>query len=87
MANPNNWLPELTPIEAYWYHRCPKGVLFEIARQFGMRMVGQFTTEAAFKAMQDEWDTLHWKRIVPQKPPGNTRQPTPAAQTRPLLRR
>ena len=88
MANPNNWLPELTPVEAYWYQRCPKGVLFEIARQFGMRITGQLTNEAAFKVMQDEWDALHCRRIVPQQPPHNTRQSSLAPQNnRPVSRR
>lgn len=69
MANLKNWLPEMTDAELAWFDKCPKAVLFEIARQFGMRVADSFTAEAAFDAMQNEWDVLHAQDIVPQKPP------------------
>jgi hypothetical protein len=81
MANLKNWLPDMTPEEMAWFDKCPKAVLFEIARQFGMRIADDFTTEGAFAAMKNEWDVLHVQEIVPQKPPGKTREvrkPRPA---------
>lgn len=68
MANLKNWLPDMTEQEQAWFDKCPKAVLFEIARQFGMRVADDFSAEAAFKAMQDEWRILHEQQIVPQKP-------------------
>ena len=69
MANVKNWLPDLTQEERKWFDRCPKSVLFEIARQFGMRVADDFTAEGAFSVMQEEWRVLHMQEIVPQKPP------------------
>jgi hypothetical protein len=68
MANIKNWQPELSLSEHEWFDKCPKSVLFEIARQFAMRCADRFTAEAAFQTMQDEWDALHANGIVPQKP-------------------
>lgn len=69
MANLKNWLPEMTGDELIWFDKCPKSVLFEIARQFGMRVADDFTADGAFAAMKTEWDVLHAQQIVPQKPP------------------
>lgn len=68
MANLKNWLPEMSLSEREWFDKCPKAVLFEIARQFGMRVADDFSVEAAFKVMADEWTALHQNEIVPQKP-------------------
>lgn len=68
MANLKNWLPEMTADERHWFDKCPKAVLFEIARQFGMRVGDNFTAEAAFAVMREEWSVLHDNGIVPQKP-------------------
>ena len=73
MANLKNWLPEMTPEEMEWFDKCPKAVLFEIARQFGMRLDDNLTAEGAFDVMRNEWDILHVQGIVPQKPPGKSR--------------
>lgn len=69
MANLKNWLPEMTREERVFFDKCPKSVLFEIARQFGMRVADDFTAEGAFKAIKTEWELLHQQAIVPQKPP------------------
>lgn len=69
MANLKNWLPGMTEAEMRWFDKCPKAVLFEIARQFGMRIADEFTAEASFSLMQNEWECLHSNQIVPQKPP------------------
>lgn len=69
MAHLNNWRADMTDAERAWFDRCPKAVLFEIARQFGMRVADHFTVEAGFAAMQEEWRVLHANEIVPQKPP------------------
>lgn len=69
MANLKNWMPDMTAEEHAWFDKCPKAVLFEIARQFGMRAADDFTAEAAFAVMQNEWSVLHSQNIVPQKPP------------------
>lgn len=68
MANLRNWQPHMTPAEREWFDKCPKGVLFEIARQFGMRVADDFSAEGGFGAMVDEWEILHQNGIVPQKP-------------------
>lgn len=68
MANLKNFLPPMTLSEREWFDKCPKAVLFEIARQFGMRVADDFTPEAAFETMQAEWRALHDNGIVPQKP-------------------
>ena len=68
MANLKNFLPPMTEQELAWFDKCPKAVLFEIARQFGMRVADDFSEEAAFKVMQDEWRILHEQGLVPQKP-------------------
>ena len=68
MANLKNWMPDMTPAERMWFDACPKAVLFEIARHFGMRIADDFTAEAAFAQMQSEWNALHANQIVPQKP-------------------
>lgn len=68
MANLKNFLPPMTLSEREWFDKCPKAVLFEIARQFGMRVADDFSADAAFKVMQDEWQALHANGIVPQKP-------------------
>lgn len=67
MANLKNWSPDMSLAERLWFDKCPKAVLFEIARQFGMRIADDFTTEGAFAAMAKEWDILHSNGIVPQK--------------------
>ena len=59
MAHLKNWLPDMTPEELKWFDKCPKSVLFEIARQFGMRIGDDFTAEAAFAVMKSEWEVLH----------------------------
>jgi hypothetical protein len=69
MANLKNWLPEMSDAELIWFDKCPKSVLFEICRQFGMRVADNFTADGAFTAMVNEWDVLHSQNIVPQKPP------------------
>ena len=69
MANLKNWMPDMTAAEHAWFDKCPKAVIFEIARQFGMRVADDFTAEGAFAAMKNEWDVLHAQNIVPQKPP------------------
>lgn len=68
MANLKNWMPDMTPAERMWFDGCPKAVLFEIARQFGMRVADDFTAEGAFAQMQNEWGVLHAQGLVPQKP-------------------
>ncbi len=68
MANLKNWLPPMSLSERAWFDQCPKAVLFEIARQFGMRVADDFSTEAAFKVMAEEWAALHANGICPQKP-------------------
>lgn len=68
MANLKNWLPEMTKAEYAFFDKCPKSVLFEIARQFGMRIADDFTDEGGTKAIAGEWDVLHAQNIVPQKP-------------------
>lgn len=68
MANLKNFLPPMTLSEREWFDKCPKAVLFEIARQFAMRVADDFTEDAAFATMQNEWDVLHRQGIVPQKP-------------------
>lgn len=68
MANLKNWSPEMSLSEAAWFDKCPKAVLFEIARQFAMRCSDNFSAEAAFRTMQAEWDALHANGIVPQRP-------------------
>lgn len=68
MANIKNFQPDMDPAERLWFDACPKAVLFEICRQFGMRIADDFTAEGAFQAMQQEWSALHSNGIVPQKP-------------------
>lgn len=68
MAHLNHILPDLTADELAWFDKCPKAVLFEIARQFGMRVADEFTAEAGFEIMVEEWKALHANGIVPQKP-------------------
>ena len=68
MANLKNWLPEMTKDELEWFNRCPKSVLFEIARQFRMRIADDFSYEAGFTAVRQEWDVLYQNQLVPQKP-------------------
>lgn len=69
MANLKNWLPNMTRDELRWFDKCPKAVLFEIARQFAMLANGEEDAEAAFARMRSEWDALHVNGVVPQKPP------------------
>ena len=69
MAHLKNWLPDITSDERIWLDKCPKSVLFEIARQFGMRIADDFSADAAFKTMKFEWHCLYDSGIVPQKPP------------------
>ncbi len=69
MGNLKNWAPDWTDEERHWFDKCPKAVLFEIARQFGMRLADDFTADAAFGVMQEEWRVLHSQGIVPQRPP------------------
>lgn len=68
MANLKNFLPPMTLSEREWFDNCPKAVLFEIARQFAMRVADDFTEDAAFETMQNEWAVLHSQNLVPQKP-------------------
>lgn len=68
MANIKNFLPPMTDAERNWFDSCPKAVLFEIARQFAMRVADDFSDEAAFATMVNEWRILHDNKIVPQKP-------------------
>lgn len=69
MANLKNWLPDMTAEEREFFDKCPKAVLFEIARQFGMRVADDFSAEGAFLAIRQEWTILAQQNIVPQKPP------------------
>lgn len=69
MSRGIKWRPPVTPEESSWYERCPKAVLFEIARQFAMRVGDDFTDDGAFATLRNEWDVLHAQGIVPQKPP------------------
>lgn len=69
MAHLNNWKAPMTREERDWFDRCPKAVLFEIARQLGMRLTSDADADAAFAVMRDEWEALHANRLVPQKPP------------------
>jgi len=68
MANVKNLLPEMTEEERDWFDKCPKAVLWAICQQFGMRLADDFTAEAAFAVMQEEWRLLHAHGVVPQKP-------------------
>jgi hypothetical protein len=68
MANLKNFHPQMTLSESEWFDKCPKAVLFEIARQFAMRVADDFTADAAFATMQAEWQALYDNQIVPQKP-------------------
>lgn len=68
MANLKNWLPDMDKADMAFFDKCPKAVLFEIARQFAMRVGDEFTADAALKVMADEWEALHLNGIVPQKP-------------------
>ena len=68
MANLKNWLPDMTEEERAWFDACPKAVLFEIARQFGMRLADDFNAEAAFRVMREEWEILFAQKLVPQVP-------------------
>jgi hypothetical protein len=52
MANLKNWLPDMTPEERQFFDKCPKAVLFEISRQFGMRVADDFSAEGAFVAVK-----------------------------------
>lgn len=69
MAHMKNWQPPMTREERDWFDRCPKAVLFEIARHIGARLTEDASVEAAFSVMRDEWEVLHLNSIVPQKPP------------------
>lgn len=69
MAHLKNWMPYMNAEERAWFDKCPKAVLFEIARQFGMRLGDDFTAEGAFAVIRNEWSLLHQQDIVPQKPP------------------
>jgi hypothetical protein len=75
VANLKNFLPPMTLSEREWFDKCPKAVLFEIARQFGMRVADDFTEDAAFAAMQNEWSVLHSQGIVPQRRQGVRHKP------------
>jgi hypothetical protein len=68
MANLKNWQPEMTGPERRWFDACPKAVLFEMCRQMAMLACGEEDADKAFARMQDEWATLHWGGIVPQRP-------------------
>ena len=59
----------MTAEERRFFDKCPKSVLFEIARQFGMRIADDFSAEGAFNSIKTEWTLLHQQQIVPQKPP------------------
>jgi len=67
--NLKNWSPGMSPEEQKWFDACPKALLFEIARQFGMRIADEFTDDGAFRAMRNEWEVLHAQGLCPQKPP------------------
>jgi hypothetical protein len=70
MANMKNWLPDMDLGERLWFDACPKSVLFELARQFAMRLgeEDEPSVDEAFRIMQREWEILHMNEIVPQKP-------------------
>lgn len=68
MTHLKNWLPDMDHDEHMWFDKCPKSVLFEICRQFGMRVADDFSAEGAFAVMRQEWEVLHQQGIVPQKP-------------------
>ena len=68
MARTTNWHPHMSLPESEWFDKVPKSVLFEIARQFAMRVADDFTAEAGFAEMVKEWEALHANGIVPQKP-------------------
>ncbi len=69
MANLKNWMPGMTIEERKFFDKIPKAVLWEIAHQFGQRIVDDFSGEGGFRAIRDEWRVLHENGIVPQKPP------------------
>lgn len=60
----------MTTEERSWFDKCPKAVLFEIARRFGSLIAGAPESPAhGFRGAQTEWEVLHANGIVPQKPP------------------
>ncbi len=69
MANLKNWLPPMSRDEMAWFDKCPKSVLFEIARQFAYRIGGDFSEPGALSELRAEWEILFQNEIVPQKPP------------------
>lgn len=68
MANIKNWQPEMTAEEKAWFDKCPKSVLFEIARQLAALAAGEENADKAFNRMREEWSVLHIGGLVPQKP-------------------
>jgi hypothetical protein len=68
MAHINNWMPTMTADERAWFDRCPKAVLFVIARELAMLRTGGEDRSAAFSLMKDEWGAQHQSGHVPQKP-------------------
>lgn len=87
MANLKNLLPPMTLSEREWFDKCPKAVLFEIARQFGMRVADDFSAEAGFAEMVKEWQSLYDNAIVPQKPARVRDTLTILAKMHPEIRR
>lgn len=87
MAHVKNWQPDMTIGELDWFDRCPKAVLFEIARQFGMRVADNFTMDAGFAAMVEEWSILHANGIVPQRPAALRSDDELLAKMHPEIRR
>lgn len=69
MAHIGNWMPDLSKEEREFFDKCPKSVLFEIARQFGMRVADDFTAEGGFGAVMSEWTILYQNQLLPQRPP------------------
>lgn len=68
MAHAKNWKPAASLPEQEWFDKCPKAVLFEIARQLAMRVADDYTAEGAFAEMQKEWAAVYENGLVPQKP-------------------
>lgn len=66
----NAWQPQATREERIWLEKCPKSVLFVIARQLGAAAAGSCDDlELGFKQVVREWQAQFESGIVPQKPP------------------
>lgn len=68
MPRSTNWTPPMSLSEGEWFDKVPKSVLFEIARQFAMRVADDYSDEAALATMAAEWAAIHANGLCPQKP-------------------